>query len=68
MVDRALASLSSAFYKSTPPLWGHASRDPRQGLARGLAPFDPHRGGRGKKQHQARERQRGPERDYGPSR
>ena len=27
-------------------LWGHATRDPRQGLARGQAPFDPYPGGR----------------------
>ena len=32
-------------------LWGHATRDPLQGLARGLAPFDPHPGGRGKEHH-----------------
>ena len=28
---------------SQPTLWGHATRDPLQGLARGLAPFDPQR-------------------------
>ena len=33
--------------RSQPTLWGHASRDPRQGLARGQAPFDPHLGGKG---------------------
>ncbi len=32
---------------SQPTLWGHASRDPRQGLARGRAPYDPRLGGKG---------------------
>ena len=33
---------------SQPTLWGHATRDPLQGLARGLAPFDPQSGRPGK--------------------
>ena len=35
-----------SYKHSQPTLWGHATRDPRQVLARGQAPFDPHPGGR----------------------
>ena len=41
-VDRECYDLNSQ-----PTLWGHSSRDPRQGLARGRAPYDPHLGGKG---------------------
>ena len=40
-----------SYKHSQPTLWGHATRDLLQGLARGLAPFDPHPGGRGKEHH-----------------